>query len=94
MPSYPNAASPSTLTKKARMGQLGGVVHTRIAEECQPPSVAGSTPSTFQLARGAEKHRAHHGFNPGCHLLGGDTVRGLKPAARGSKNGPGSGGRQ
>src|ERR1700730_6752882 len=45
------------------------------------------------LLCGAEKNRAHHGFNPGCHLLGGDTVRRLKPAARGSKNGPGRGGR-
>src|ERR1700740_3216552 len=26
------------------------------------------------LLRGAEKDRTHHGFNPGCHLLGGDTV--------------------
>ena len=45
------------------------------------------------LLRGAEKNRAHHGFNPGCHLLGGDTVRRLKPAARGPENGPGRGGR-
>src|SRR5882672_9024825 len=47
-----------------------------------------------ELLRGAEGDRTHHGFNPGCHLLGGDTVRGLKPAARGSENGPGCGGRQ
>jgi helix-turn-helix protein len=47
-----------------------------------------------ELLRGAEKEGIHHGFNPGCHLLGGDTVGGLKPAARGSKNGPGCGGRQ
>src|ERR1700730_15018139 len=46
------------------------------------------------LLRGAEKDRIHHGFNPGCHVLGGDTVGCLKPAARGSKNGPGRGGRQ
>jgi hypothetical protein len=39
------------------------------------------------------KERTHDGFNPSCHLLGGDTVGGLKPAARGSKNGPGRSGR-
>src|SRR5579863_9025965 len=27
-----------------------------------------------QLLRSAEKNRTHHGFNPGGHLLGGDTV--------------------
>jgi len=48
---------------------------------------------TLQLLRGAEKDRTHHGFNSGCHLLGGDAVGGLKPAARGSKNGPGRSGR-
>src|SRR5437762_89111 len=48
----------------------------------------------LQLLRFAEKDRAHHGFNPGCHLFGGDAVGGLKPAARGSKYGPGRGGRQ
>jgi len=36
----------------------------------------------FELLRGAEKNRIHHGLNSGCHLLGGDTVGGLKPAAR------------
>jgi hypothetical protein len=44
--------------------------------------------------RGAEKDRTYHGFNPGGHFLGGDTLWDLIPAARGSKNGPGRGGRQ
>src|SRR5579862_8269068 len=45
------------------------------------------------LLRGAEKNRAHHGFNPGCHLFRGDAIGSLEPAACRSKNGPGSGGR-
>jgi len=45
------------------------------------------------LLRGAEKDWAHHGFNPGCHLFRGDAIGSLEPAARGSKNGPRSGGR-
>src|ERR1700678_1019086 len=66
-----------------------------------PLAVAGYIPiqkrsfgvATRQLLRGAEKDRTHHGLNRGCHLLGGDTVRGLKPTARSSKNSPGRGGR-
>ena len=57
-----------------------------------PIYTGGSTRAPGPSGR-AEKDRAHHGFNPGCHLLGGDTVRGLEPAACGSKNRPGSGGR-
>jgi hypothetical protein len=41
----------------------------------------------------AEKNRAHHGFNPGCHLFRGNAIGSLEPAACGSKNGPGSSGR-
>ena len=43
--------------------------------------------ATPQLLRGTEKDRTHYGFNASCHLHGGDTVGGLKPAARSSKNG-------
>jgi len=49
---------------------------------------------SVQLLRSAEKDRLYDGFNPDGHLLGGDTVGGLKPATRGSNNGPGCGGRQ
>ena len=50
--------------------------------------------ATLQLLRGAKKDRTDHGFNPDGHLLSGDTVGGLKPAAGGSENGPGRGGRE
>jgi hypothetical protein len=46
------------------------------------------------LLNTTEKNRTHHGFYPGCHLLGGDAVGRLIPAARGSENGPGRCGRQ
>ena len=50
--------------------------------------------STLLLLRGTEKNRAHHGFNPGRHLLRGDAIGSLEPATCGSKNRPGSRGRE
>ena len=50
--------------------------------------------ATPQLLRGAEKDRLHHSFNLRGHLLSGDAIAGLKPATRGSEDGPGSRGRQ
>src|ERR1700730_10446223 len=51
-------------------------------------------PLRSAIVRRSEKNRAHHGFNPGCHLLRGDAIWGLIPAAGGAKNGPGCGRRQ
>ena len=62
--------------------------------EVKTRSFTKKSVATVRLLRGAKKDWIHHGFNPGGHLLGGDTVGGLKPSARGSKNGPGRGRRQ
>src|ERR1041384_3242533 len=59
---------------------------------CWPPRMMSLVSS--RLLRSAEKNRVDHGFNPGCHLLGRDAIGALNPAARGSKNSPGCGGRQ
>src|ERR1039457_1819591 len=50
--------------------------------------------ATLQLLRVAEKDRLHHSFNLRGHLLSGDAVGGLKPATRGSEDGPSGRGRQ
>jgi hypothetical protein len=42
----------------------------------------------LQLLEAAEKDRLHHSLNLGGHLLCGDAVAGLMPAARGSEDGP------
>src|ERR1700722_9973748 len=47
-----------------------------------------------RLLVAAENDRAYHGFNRGGHLLSGDAVGGLKPAAGGPEDGPGRHGRQ
>ena len=50
--------------------------------------------ATVPLLRDTEKNRAHQGFDPGCHLLRGNAIGRLEPAACRSKSGPGSGGRE
>src|ERR1700674_4392142 len=74
----------------ARFDVLG--LATQVASKelpSQDAEMAWQNTSSFPLCPGhrpgptllnnSEKHGIHHGFNPGCHLLGWDTVGGLKP---------------
>ena len=59
----------------------------RIIREFRPAQ--GSCVYGVRLLVAAGNDRAYHGFNLGGHLLSGDAVGGLKPAARGPEDGPG-----